>query len=227
VSEPAGPRSIASRAQGRRAQAARASVDVRRRGRCAVRCRVGRKARRVEEGSQPPLGAHRDAERSLWRGRQRRREPRHCARRRPAARRRHRARPERALRAPLGSAQRRRALRGHSEAGLGELARKIVRRGRTRVPQVPRPAPRARRHHRTRARAAHPRPPRCAHRSPAARPSARSSRRPGRHRGPPARARGGLAKRIARSPMGAAKALVANPRRALQYAAGAIFGTSR
>ena len=39
--------------------------------------------------------------------------------------------------------------------------------------------------------------------------------------------RGGLAKRIARSPMGAARALVANPRRALQYAAGAIFGTSR
>jgi radical SAM superfamily enzyme YgiQ (UPF0313 family) len=39
--------------------------------------------------------------------------------------------------------------------------------------------------------------------------------------------RGGLAKRIARSPMGAARALVANPRRALQYAAGALFGTSR
>jgi radical SAM superfamily enzyme YgiQ (UPF0313 family) len=39
--------------------------------------------------------------------------------------------------------------------------------------------------------------------------------------------RGGLARRIARSPMGAARALVANPRRALQYAAGALFGTSR
>ena len=69
------------------------------------------------------------------------------------------------------------ALRGAAARGLGDVAPPQSLRGRSRMSEVPRPAARARRHHRTRARATHPRPPGHADRAPAPRPCTRSERR--------------------------------------------------
>ena len=130
-----GARAAQRVAQGHRAQAARAPTHVRRR---SLRKRPTRQARRwrpkksdgfpaasrAVEGRCPPpaLGRRRRGHAARARRARHRRPPR----------RRHRARAEHALRAPLGSAAGRRALRRHAEGGLGERCCEVARRGRSR-----------------------------------------------------------------------------------------------
>ena len=87
------------------------------------------------------------------------------------------ANAQRALGAALGPPARRGALRHLAARGLGGAASAVVLHRRPPVPEVPRPASRDRRHHRTRAGHPDPRARRDADRGPTARTRARPERR--------------------------------------------------
>jgi hypothetical protein len=133
--------------------------------------RHGQPSREAEEGRSFPAapGAAEGDCRTCAPNRWRRRVDHARTRRSRTPRRRHRAHAERDRRAPLGTAARWRALRGHAAHRLGNASSQIAWRRRAPMSELQREAPRARGHHRARAGPAHSRAPGPADRRPAAR----------------------------------------------------------